>query len=246
MTPPKDSCLDPCLPVPTPILPPSAVLSEALQVCNPHAAGIDIGEAEHWVAVPPGCDPQPVRRFGTFTADLDALADWLIACGVTTVAMASTGVYWIPWFALLEARGWQVLLIDPRQAKRAPGRPKTDRLDCTWLQRLHTYGLLAGAFRPEAHVCVLRSYLRHRQMLLTYAAHHIQPMHKAFEQMHLKLTQVVSEITGVTGMAILKAIIAGERDPQHLAKLRHPHCHHDEDDIAKALPGTWRAAHLFA
>ena len=157
MTPPKDYCLDPCLPVPTPILPPSAVLSEALQVCNPHAAGIDIGEAEHWVAVPPGCDPQPVRRFGTFTADLDALADWLIDCGVTTVAMESTGVYWIPLFELLEARGLQVLLIDPRQAKRAPGRPKTDRLDCKWLQRLHTYGLLAGAFRPEAHVCVLRS-----------------------------------------------------------------------------------------
>ena len=178
MTPHKDYFLDPP-PAPTPMLPPSPVLSEALQICHPHAAGIDIGEAEHWVAVPPGCDPQPVRRFGTFTADLDALADWLIDCGATTVAMESTGVYWIPLFELLEARGLQVLLIDPRQAKRVPGRPKTDRLDCKWLQRLHTYGLLAGAFRPEAHVCVLRSYLRHRQMLLTYAAHHIQHMHKA-------------------------------------------------------------------
>jgi transposase len=147
------------------------VLSEALQVCQPHAAGIDIGEAEHWVAVPPGHDSQPVRRFGTFTADLDTLADWLIDCGVTTVAMESTGVYWIPLFELLEARGLQVLLIDPRQAKRVPGRPKTDRLDCKWLQRLHTYGLLAGAFRPADQVCVLRGYLRHRQMLLTYAAH---------------------------------------------------------------------------
>jgi len=229
-----------------PLLPPSPLLSEALQVYHPHAAGIDIGEAEHWVAGPPGCDPQPVRRFGTFTADLDALADWLIDCGVTTVAMESTGVSWIPLFELLEARGLQVLLIDPRQAKRVPGRPKTDRLDCKWLQRWHTYGLLAGAFRPDAHVCVLRSYLRHRQMLLTYAAHHIQHMHKALEQMNLKLTQVVSEITGVTGMAILKAILAGERDPQRLAKLRNPHCHHDEDDIAKALQGTWRAEHLFA
>jgi transposase len=228
------------------MLPPSPVLSEALQVCHPHAAGIDIGEAEHWVAVPPGGDPQPVRRFGTFTADLDALADWLLDCGGTTVAMASTGVSWIPLFELLEARGLQVLLIDPRQAKRAPGRPKTDRLDCQWLQRLHAYGLLAGAFRPDDQVCVLRGYLRHRQMLLTYAAHHIQHMHKALEQMHLKLTQVVSEITGVTGMAILKAIIAGERNPQHLAKLRNPHCHHPEDDIAKALQGTWRAEHLFA
>jgi hypothetical protein len=120
-----------------------------------------------------------VRRFGTCTADLDALADWLIDCGVTTVAMESTGVYWIPWFELLEARGLQVLLIDPRQAQRAPGRPKTERLDGQWRQRLQTYGVLAGAFRPEAHVCVLRGSLRHRQMLLTYAAHHVQHRHKA-------------------------------------------------------------------
>ncbi len=246
MTPHKDYCLDPCPPVLTPMLPPSPILSDALQVCHPHAAGIDIGEAEHWVAVPPGSDPQPVRRFGPFTADLDALADWLIDCGVTTVAMESTGVYWIPLFELLEARGVQVLLIDPRQAKRAPGRPKTDRLDCKWLQRLHAYGLLAGAFRPADQVCVLRGYLRHRQMLLTYAAHHIQHRHKALEQMNLKLTQVVSDITGVTGMAILKAIIAGERDPVTLAKLRNPHGQHSEDEIAKALQGTWRAEHLFA
>lgn len=229
-----------------PTLLPSPVLPEALQVCHPHAAGIDIGEAEHWVAVPPGRDPQPVRRFGTFTADLDALADWLIDWGVTTVAMASTGVYWIPLFELLEARGVHVLLIDPRQATRAPGQPTTARLACKWPQRLHTYGLLAGALRPAAQVGVLRAYLRHRQMLLTYAALHVQPRHKALEQMHRKLTQVVSEIPGVTGMAILKAIIAGERAPQRLAQLRNPHCHHDEEDIAKALQGTWRAAHLCA
>jgi transposase len=186
-----------------------------------------------------------VRRFGPFTADLDALADWLLDCGVTTVAMESTGVYWIPVFELLEARGLQVLLIDPRQAKRAPGRPKTDRLDCQWLQRLHAYGLLAGACRPDDQVCVLRSSLRHRQRLLTSAAHHIQPMQKALQHMHRKLPQVVSDLTGVTGMAILKAIIAGERDPQRLAQLRNPHCHHTEDDLAKALQGTWRAEHLF-
>ena len=246
MTPHKDFCLDPGPSTPTPTVPPSPALSDALQICHPHAAGIDIGEAEHWVAVPPGCDPQPVRRFGTFTADLDALADWLIDCGVTTVAMESTGVYWIPLFELLEARGVQVLLIDPRQAKRVPGRPKTDRLDCKWLQRLHTYGLLAAAFRPADQICVLRSYLRHRQMLLTYGAHHIQHMHKALQQMNLKLSQVVSDLTGVTGMAILKAIIAGERDPLTLAKLRNPHCQHSEDEIAKALQGTWRAEHLFA
>jgi transposase len=187
-----------------------------------------------------------VRRFGTCTVDLDALAAWLLDWGVTTVAMESTGVYWIPLFALLEARGVQVLLSDPRQAKRVPGRPKTARLACKWRQRLHTYGLLAGAFRPADQVCVRRGSLRHRQMLLTYAAHHLQPMHKALKQMHLKLTQVVSAITGGTGMAILKAILAGARNPQPLAKLRNPHCHHAEDAIAKALQGPWRAAHLFA
>jgi transposase len=187
-----------------------------------------------------------VRRFGTFTADLDALADWLLACGVTTVAMASTGVSWIPLFELREARGLQVLLIDPRQAKRVPGRPKTDRLDGKWLQRLHTYGLLAGAFRPADQVCVLRGYLRHRQMLLTSAAHHMQHMQTALQQMNLKLTQVVSDVTGVTGMAIIRAISAGERNPQRLAQLRNPPCHHDTDDMAKALQGHWRAEHLFA
>jgi transposase len=202
MTPHKDYCLAPPPSAPTPMLPLSPVLSDALQVCHPHAAGIDIGEAEHWVAVPPGRAPQPVRRFGTFTVDLDALADWLIDCGVTTVAMESTGVYWIPLFELLEARGLEVLLIDPRQAKRAPGRPKTDRLDCKWLQRLHAYGLLAAAFRPAAQVCVLRSSLRHRQMLLTYGAHPMQPMPKALQQMHRKLSQVVSDLTSVTGLAI--------------------------------------------
>ena len=244
MTPHKDFFLHPRPSTPPSPQPPAR--TGPLQVFNPHAAGIDIGEAEHWVAVPPDRAPQPVRRFGTFTADLDVLADWLIDCGITTVAMESTGVYWIPLFELLEARGVQVLLIDPRQAKRAPGRPKTDRLDCQWLQRLHTYGLLAGAFRPEAQVCVLRNYLRHRQMLLTYAAHHIQHMQKALQQMNLKLTQVVSDLTGATGMAILKAIIAGERNPVTLATLRNAHCQHDEDDIAKALQGTWHAEHLFA
>ena len=223
------------------------MLSEALQVCHPHAAGIDIGEAEHWVAVPPGCDPQPVRRFGTFTVDLDALADWLIDCGVTTVAMASTGVYWIPLFELLEARGVQVLLIDPRQAKRVPGRPKTDRLDCKWLQRLHAYGLLAGAFRPEDQVCVLRSYLRHRQMLLTYC----RPAYSAYAQ---GLATDESQAHpgrqchhGRDRHGHPQGHPRGRaRSRQHLAKLRNPHCHHSEDDIAKALQGTWRAEHLFA
>ena len=179
MTPHKASVLDPRPLAPTPMRPPSPVLSEALQVCHPPAAGLAIGEAEHWVAVPPGGAPQPVRRFGTFPADLDALADWLLDCGVTTGAMASTGVSGIPLFARLEVRGMQGLLIDPRQAQRAPGRPQTDRLDCQWLQRLHASGLLAGAFRPDEPVCVLRGSLRHRQRRRTSAAHHMPPRHKA-------------------------------------------------------------------
>ena len=177
MTPHKDFFLHPRPSTPPPPQPPAR--PGPLQVFNPHAAGIDIGEAEHWVAVPPDRAPQPIRRFGTFTADLDALADWLLDCGVTTVARASTGVYGIPLFALLEARGMQVLLSDPRQAKRAPGRPQTDRLDGQGLQRLHASGLLAGAFRPDDQGCGLRGSLRHHQMLRTYAAHQRQPMRKA-------------------------------------------------------------------
>src|SRR5205807_3915285 len=136
--------------------------------------GIDIGATEHWVAVPPHADAEPVRRFGAYTADLEAIAQWLLQCHVTTVVMESTGVYWIPLFEVLEAKGLEVLLIDPRQASRQRGRPKTDFYDCQWLQRLHTYGLLSGAFRPAEQVCVLRGYLRQRQMLVTYASQHIQ------------------------------------------------------------------------
>jgi transposase len=178
MPPHKDSGLALPPSIPTPRLPQSPVLSDALQVCHPHAAGIDIGAAEHWGAVPPGGAPHPVRRFGTCTVDLDALADWLRDGGVTTVAMDSTGVYGIPLCAILAARGVQGLRIDPPQAQRVPGRPKTDRLDCKWRQRLHAH-LLAGAFRPAEQVCVLRGSWRHRQRLLTYAAHHMQPRHKA-------------------------------------------------------------------
>jgi len=160
--------------------------------------------------------------------------------------MESTGVYWIPLFELLEARGFDVRLVDPRQAARAPGRPKTDVLDCQWLQRLHSYGLLAAAFRPGDQVCVLRSYLRQRQMLRSGAAQHIQHMQKALEQMNVKLTEAVSDITGKTGMSIIQAILAGERDPTQLAKLRDPHCKADETAIARALQGNWRPEHLFA
>ena len=217
-----------------------------LSVVNPDAAGIDSGAEAHWVAVPIDRDPEPVRPFGTCTADLEALVTWLQACGVTTVAMESTGVYWVPLYELLEARGFQVLLVDARQVARAPGRPKSDAKDCQWIQRLHSYGLLSAAFRPADQVVVLRAYLRQRDMLVTYAGQHIQHMQKALEQLNVKLTEVVSDITGVTGMGIIQAILRGERDPAQLAKRRDPRCKESEATIARALQGTWRAEHLFA
>ncbi len=222
-------------------------LPPELRRVNLNAAGIDVGAERHFVAVPEGRDPEgcDVREFGAFTADLHALAQWLAACGIHTVAMESTGIYWIPLFELLSAHGFDVRLVDPRQLKYVPGR-KTDVLDCQWLQQLHTFGLLAAAFRPDDAICVLRSYLRQRAMLVTYASHHIQHMQKALEQMNVKLTEVVSDITGVTGMAIVRAILAGQRDPQLLATLRDRRCQHDVATIARALEGTWREEHLFA
>jgi transposase len=219
--------------------------SAELPLTHPDAAAVDIHPDAHWVAVPADRDAQPVRRFGACTADLEELADWLRACRIHTVALESTGVYWIPLFELLEARGFEVWLVDPRQAARAPGRPKTDVLDCQWLQRLHSHGLLAAAFRPDEQVCALRGYLRQRHVLLSHASQHIQHMQKALEQMNVKLTETVSDITGKTGMDIIKAILAGERDPSRLAKLRHPNCKADEAQIARALQGTWRPEHLF-
>ena len=221
------------------------VLPHPLQQMQLNAAGIDIGSEFHFVAVPSDRDEQPVRRFSAFTGDLLALADWLKQCGVDTVVMESTGVYWIPLYELLEQRGLQVLLVDPRRLKNVPGR-KTDVLDCQWLQQLHTFGLLSGAFRPVEEVAVLRSYLRQRAMLVEYAAHHIQHIQKALHQMNIKLDKVISDVTGTTGMAILEAILAGERDPVKLAKLRDPRCQNGEETIAKALQGNWRSEHLFA
>jgi len=212
-----------------------------------NAAGIDVGAGSHHVAIPPGRDPEgrAVREFGAFTADLFALAEWLRRCGIETVAMESTGVYWIPLFELLAARGFEVRLVDPRQLRNVPGR-KSDVLDCQWIQQLHTFGLLAAAFRPDDQICVLRSYLRQRAMLVTYAAHHVQHVQKALEQMNVKLARVVSHITGVTGRRILRAVLDGERDPRVLARLRDRRCQHDEETIARSLEGTWRAEHLFA
>jgi transposase len=220
-------------------------LPPQLQHINLNAAGIDIGSERHLVAVPEGRDPVSVREFGTFTADLEALATWLKRCGVTTVAMESTGVYWIPLFELLERRGFEVKLVDARHVRNVSGR-KSDVLDCQWLQQLHTYGLLAGAFRPADEVCVLRSYLRQREMLTQTAGMHIQHMQKALQQMNLLLHNVVSDITGVTGMKIIKAILGGERDAQVLARNRDERCQNSTATIAKSLVGNYREEHLFA
>ena len=220
-------------------------LPAQLQHLNLNAAGIDIGATAHFVAVPPDRDPQPVRQFATFTADLHRLADWLTECGVETVVMESTGVYWIPLFELLEERDFTVLLVNARHVKNVSGR-KSDVLDCQWLQQLHTYGLLSGAFRPADEIVVLRSYLRQRTTLVQGASAHIQHMQKALQQMNILLHQVVADITGVTGMTILRAILAGERDPQVLAQSRDPRCKNSAEVIAQSLVGNYRAEHLFA
>lgn len=220
-------------------------LPQHLQHMNLNAAGVDIGSERHLVAVPEGRDPVSVREFGTFTADLQALASWLKQSAVTTVAMESTGVYWIPLFEVLERQGFEVKLVDARHVKNVSGR-KSDVLDCQWIQQLHTYGLLAGAFRPPDEVCVLRSYLRQREMLIQASSMHIQHMQKALQQMNLLLHNVVTDITGVTGMKIIKAILAGERDPRVLAHNRDERCHNTTATIAKSLVGNYREEHLFA
>lgn len=220
-------------------------LPQHLQHMNLNAAGVDIGSERHLVAVPEGRDTVSVREFGTFTADLQALATWLKQCAVTTVAMESTGVYWIPLFEVLDRQGFEVKLVDARHVKNVSGR-KSDVLDCQWIQQLHTYGLLAGAFRPPDEVCVLRSYLRQREMLSQASSMHIQHMQKALQQMNLLLHNVVTDITGITGMKIIKAILAGERDPRVLARNRDERCHNTIATIAKSLVGNYREEHLFA
>lgn len=212
-----------------------------------NAAGIDIGAQKHYVAVPKGRDPQglDVRHFDTFTADLYALVDWLKQCHIDTVAMESTGIYWIPLFEILEQNGFEVRLVNPRSIKHAPGR-KSDVVDCQWIQQLHAYGLLTSAFRPDEQINVLRAYHRQRTMLVNHAATHIQHMQKALEQMNLKLTNVISDITGTTGMKIIRSILTGERNPKKLAKHRDPRCKKSDKEIAKSLHGNWRDEHLFA
>src|SRR5262249_41534865 len=228
-----------------------------LTILHPNAAGIDVHSDMHMVCVPaPSVEPSPsstdrglpsnVRRFGANSCDLLAIADWLQECGVTTVAMESTGVYWIPLYELLESRGFEVWLVEPGQLSRCGARPKTDVLDVQWIQRLHSYGLLQPSFRPADSILALRGYHRQRQMQIRYAASHTQHMQKALEQMNVKLTEVVSDITCLAGQRIIAAILAGERDRYRLAALRDPKCKNSTEAIAKALEGTWRPEHLFA
>jgi len=223
---------------------PTRVRLEELHCVHPHAAGLDIGSEEIVVAVPPDRDPRPVRSFRTFTPDLNALVAWLVACRIDTVAMESTGVYWVPIYEALERQGIIPYLVNARHVKTVPGR-KTDWNDAQWLQKLHMLGLLQASFRPDADMCVLRTLLRHRAQLIEHRAPHIAHMQYALTQMNLRLSVVLTDIMGTTGQAIIRAIVAGERDPVVLARLRHPRCASPEETIAKALSGTWQAEHLF-
>lgn len=220
-------------------------LPEGLEQVHLNAAGIDIGAGRHYVAVPKDRDSQPVRSFGSFTVDLYAIADWLKTCGIETVAMESTGVYWVPLHQVLEERGFEVLVVDPHKLKHAPGR-KTDVLDCQWIQQLHTFGLLSGAFRPAGEICALRTYMRQRDQLISQSGEHVQRMQKALNLMNVKLTQVLSDIAGKTGLQIIRAILEGERDARKLARFRDRRCRKDEETIALALQGDWREEHLFS
>ena len=209
-----------------------------------NAGGIDIGASEVWVDVG-GADAEPVRVFETFTADLNRMGDWLKSCGIETVAMESTGVYWIPVCQILESKGIEVYLVNAKMVKNVSGR-KSDLLDCQWLRTLHSYGLLPASFRPAKDIGVLRAYMRHRQMLIECAAAHVQHMQKALTQMNLQLRHVIADITGWTGMKIIRAIVAGERNPKRLAALRDTRTKANEATIAKALEGDYRKEHLFA
>lgn len=215
-----------------------------LEQVNLFAAGIDIGSESHFVAVPADLSDEPVREFPGFTGDLHRLADWLVSLDIQTVAMESTGVYWIPLYEILEARGLEVLLVDARHVKNVPGR-KTDVMDCQWLQQLHGHGLLRGAFRPVEEMVTLRAYLRQRERLIDDASDCIRHMQKALRQMNLLLDKVVSDITGVTGQKIIRAILAGARDPGQLAQMRDKRCHADARTIAGSLEGHYREEYLF-
>lgn len=220
-------------------------MTKRLLITQPDAAGIDIGSEVHYVCVPQDRDTQYIKKFGCFTDDIINMANWLKQCKIKTVAMESTGVYWIPVFQILERNGFEVLLVNARHVKNVPGR-KTDVQDCQWLQQLHSYGLLRGSFRPNDEICVLRGYIRQHESLTRSAARHIQRMQKAMVQMNLQLHKVISNIVGATGVKIIEAILDGERDPNKLASLKGPLIKNSKDTIAKALHGDYREEHLFA
>lgn len=219
--------------------------SPAFPLINPNAAGIDLGSRTHFVAVPDGRDAQPVRQFGCYTAQLQDMAEWLKGCGIETIAMEATGVYWVPVFEVLESHDFEVLLVDARQVKNLKGR-KTDAVDCQWLRHLHSYGLLSAAFRPQAEICEMRAYWRQRSNLVDSASRQIQLMQKALEQMNVQLHKAVSDITGKTGISIIRAIVQGERDPHTLARMRHTRLKASREELAQALTGNYRQEHLFA
>ena len=212
---------------------------------NPNAAGIDLGSRSHYVSVPEDRDPRPVRHFGCYTAQLQEMASWLKSCGIETIAMESTGVYWVPVFEVLESHGFEVLLVDARHVKNLTGR-KTDAVDCQWIRHLHCYGLLSAAFRPKAQICQMRAYWRQRSNLVESASRQIQLMQKALEQMNVQLHKAVSDITGKTGISIIRAIVQGERDPHTLARMRHTRLKASREELAQALTGNYRQEHLFA
>lgn len=213
-------------------------------IMNPNAAGIDVGSSSHYVAVPPERDERAVREFGCHTSQLQAIAQWLLACGVDTVALESTGVYWIALYEVLESHGLDVWLVNAKSVRHVSGR-KSDVLDCQWLQQLHTFGLLRRAFRPDARVCELREIVRLREGLLEERARHVQRMQKALTQMNVQLTTVLADVMGQTGQAIIRAIVAGERDAQRLAALRNYRVRASAQELASSLQGTWKAEHLF-
>jgi transposase len=215
-----------------------------IKIVNPDSAGIDIGSSSHFVAVPPGRDTETVREFECYTPDIQKMIEWLKRCNIKTVVMESTGSFWIPVFEMLEQAGFEVNLVDAHHVKNIRGR-KSDVIDCQWLQQLHSHGLLAAAFRPEDKIVELRSYLRHRTSLIEAAAVHINRMQKALVQMNLHLHNAISDITGVTGMAIVRAILAGERDSTKLAKMRDPRCKQPMEVIESSLQGNYREEHLF-
>ena len=211
---------------------------DSLKQINLHAAGLDICDAEIWACVPSDRAEQPVRCFKTFTVDLHTLADWLTDCNIKTVAMESTGIYWIPIYEILDDRGFEVKLVNAHHLKNVPGR-KSDVQDCQWIQQLHTFGLLRGSFHPDEQMRSLRAYTRQRANLIRCRSQHIQHMQKALQLMNLKLTHVISDITGQTGLKIIRAIVAGEHNPSRLAQFRNNHCRKSEAVIAKSLEGNY-------